>query len=245
MFDDNRAITVRRLIFDYVRSPSLRHVRDPHSVGALADQIMKAIDREPSVWRKWEGQRETLLRSAACCWIPVGDLRDFLNGMPGPVLTLTDVSQRLRSFQEEPYASFPNDELQEGCSALYERVKAEGTELPAIIGALQEYVEAEEERLRKAREDAWRKRQEEERQALEQRFLTGADCKWTPIQKSRDLYTRINGRAYRLAPSKDKRWELYRIEAADDVGARIGTYGSRGDANKVIAKIAYDPEPRW
>ena len=55
--------------------------------------------------------------------------------------------QRLRAFYEEPYSSYPNEELKAGCLALYEAEKAQGTELPAIIGALQEYIELEEERL--------------------------------------------------------------------------------------------------
>jgi len=245
MFDNESLYAVRRLLFDYVRSPSLRHIRDPHSVDRLAEAIVGATRREPTLWRKWEGEREALLKGAALCWVPVEDLFDFLNAMPGPMLTLTDVSQRLRAFQEEPYASYPNERLREGCLSLYEEEKAAGTELPAIVGVLQEHVDAEEDRLRQEHEAAWRQRQEEERVALEQRFLAGADCKWTAIQKSRDRYTRKNGRAYRLSPTKDKQWDLFRIEGVDDCGARIGTYGTRGDASKALAKLAYEPEPSW
>jgi hypothetical protein len=207
---------VRRLLFDYLRSPSLRHLRDPHSIDRLMEQIVGAIRREPSLWRKWEGEREALLKGAALCWVPAEDLCDFLNAMPGPPLTLTDVVQRLRALHEEPYASYPDEELKGGCLVVYQRERAEGTELPAIIGALQEYVEQEEDRLRRDREEARRKRQEEERLALEQRFLAGADCKWTVIQKSRHLYSRRNGRGYRLSPTKDKRWELFRVEGTEE-----------------------------
>lgn len=244
MFDNDRVYAVRRLIFDYVRSPSLRHLRDPHSVGKLAEQVVVAVDRAPSVWRKWEGRREELLKGSVGCWVPLEDLREWLNAMPGPGLTLTDVAQRLRAFEED-YSSYADEGLRDGCLELYGREKAEGTELPAIIGALQEYVEAETERRRVAREEAWRRRQEEERLALEQRFLSGADCKWTPIQKSAALFTRKNGRAYRLSPTKDKRWDLFRIEGVEDASAKIGTYGTRGDASKALAKLAYEPEPRW
>jgi hypothetical protein len=245
MFYNERVDEVRRLLFRYVDSPSLRHIRDPKSVNRLAEDIVQAIDREPTIWRKWEGQREVVLKAASACWVPVEDLRAFLNSMPGPKLTVTDVQQRLRAFHEEPYESYPNHRVSEGCLALYEREKAAGTELPAIIGALQEYVEAEEERLRKENEQAWRRRQEEERIALEQRFLAGADCKWTPIRGSREVFTRKNGRAYRLDPAKDKRWKLHRIENEADAGKLIGTYASRTDANKALAKLAFEPEPRW
>ena len=45
MTDDERVWTVKRLLFDYVRSPSLRHIRDPHSVSKLAQEIVRQIDR--------------------------------------------------------------------------------------------------------------------------------------------------------------------------------------------------------
>jgi hypothetical protein len=220
-------------------------MRDPHSIGKLAERIVTAIDGEPSVWRKWEGKREALARAAVDCWVPVEDLQSFLNAMPGPRLTLTDVAQRLRAMHEEPYSSYPNEDVREGCRSLYEREKALGTELPAIIWALREFIEDEEGRLYREREAMRHRRIAEEKAALEQRFLSGADCKWTTLANSRDLYIRKNGRAYRLSPTKDKRWHLYRIETVDGPGSIIGTYGTRGDANRVLAKIAYDPEPRW
>jgi hypothetical protein len=245
MFDSDRAGAVRRLVTSYLRSPSVSHMRDPHSIDQLVEQILGAIDREPSVWRKWLGERETFLEAAAPYWLPLEDLRDFLNGLPGPPLTLTDVEQRVRAINEAPFTSRRDEELRPGCEALYAREKAEGTELAAIVGALEDFVYFEGLKLEAARADARRQRIEDERLALEQRFLSGADCKWTAIQRSPELYTRINGRAYRLNPTKDKRWELYRIQSVEDCGTRIGLYGSRGDVNKVLAKLAYDPEPRW
>jgi hypothetical protein len=246
MTDEEGVYAVKQLIFEHVRSPSVRHIRDPYVINKLAHEIIKRLDRRNSTWRKWEGPRETLLRSAALCWIPIEDMRDHLNQIPGPVLTTTDVAQRLRAFHEEDYASYPNDDLQPSCVALYEKEKAQGTELPAIVGALQEHVEREEERLRSEREANWRKRAEEDRVALEQRFLSGADCKWTPIQKSKELYCRINGRSYRLSLTADKMWNLYRIASMEDLdGALIGKYRYRGDVTKALAQVAYRPEPKW
>ena len=37
---------------------------------------------------------------------------------------------------------------------------------------------------------------EETRIALEERLLFGADCKWTPLNKSAEVYCRTNGRTY-------------------------------------------------
>ncbi|MGY4474519.1 hypothetical protein [Bradyrhizobium sp. USDA 3364] len=48
----------------------------------------------------------------------------------------------------EDYFSCPKEELQPACLAIYDREKAKGTELPAIIRLLRDHVEREEERLR-------------------------------------------------------------------------------------------------
>lgn len=246
MKEDERIWAVKELLFDYVKSPSLRHIRDPHSVSKLAQEIVRRIDRGNSIWQKWDGQRELLLKSAVGCWTPIEDIRDFLNRMPGPSLTTTDVAQRLKAFEEEDYYSYPKEQLQLGCLALYEKEKAEGTELPAIIGLLRDHVEREEERLRAEQQERYRQWREDDRIAQEQRLLSGADCKWTQFQKSPNWYCRSNGRTYRLSPTKDKMWHLHRVNSAsdDEEGALIGKYQRRGDATKVVAQVAYQPEPK-
>lgn len=247
MREDERVWAVKQLLFNYVKSPSLRHIRDPHSVSILAQNIVARIDQANAIWQKWDGQRDLLIKSTVGCWVPMEDLRDFLNTMPGPALTTTDVAQRLRALEEEDSFRFPRDEFKAGCLALYEREKAEGTELPAIVGALQEFVETEEERLRHEQQAEYRRRQEEEQATKEQRLLSGADCKWTQIRKSPNWYCRANGRTYRLSPTPDKRWRLHRVLSVSDEerGEEIGTYRGRGDATKVVAQMAYQPEPRW
>jgi hypothetical protein len=52
---------------------------------------------------------------------------------------------------------------------------------------------------------------------------------------------------YRLSPTKDKMWHLHRVNAVSDEaeGALIGKYRTRGDATKVVAETAYQPEPKW
>jgi hypothetical protein len=167
MSQDPRLPAIRRLLFNFVRSPSLRHLRDTHSIEGLAEDIIRSLGEDRPTWRKWDTAREEFLKSAAQCWIPVEDLRDYLNGMPGPKLTNTDVAQRLQVHYVEPYVSFPDEDLQAGCLAIYETEKAEGTELPAIVGALQEYIEKEEDRLRIEQRAAREKYIEDERIALE------------------------------------------------------------------------------
>ena len=173
-------------------------------------------------------------------------MRQYLNGIPGPELTRMDVAQRLRAFFEEPYERYPNESFKAGCLEIFEREKAEGTELPAIIGAIQEWVEDEDHRRRMAREEERKREIEEEKAALEQRLISGADCKWTPLKGSAALYCRKNGRAFRLGPTSDKMLDLHRLKSLDDeMGDLIGTYRTRGDASKVMNTIALQPEPRW
>lgn len=220
----------------------MKHIRDGWAVNKVACDIIRDLDGRSSVWPKWEGPREALLKAASATWIPVEDLKSFLNTLPGGRLTTTDVSQRLRAFYEEPYTAYPNDELRDSCLVLYELEKAAGTDMAAIIHALQEHVELEEQRLQRERLEAYHQRQEEARIALEQRFHSGADCKCTPLQRSKELYCRVNGRSYRLNPTADKKWKLHRIASLDDDRPElIGTYRSRRDVAPVLQRVAYQP----
>jgi hypothetical protein len=242
--NSDRQNAVASLLFDYVKSPSLRHLRDPHSLHKLARDIVNAVDRTGSVWGKWEAERDELAKAAAPCWIPMEDLRASLNNLPGPPLTKTDVEQRLRAIWEEPYTSYPNEDLKDGCLTLYLAEKVQGTEMRAIIGMLQEHLEREDERLRREQDERYRKLKEEERAKLEQRFLSGADCGWTPIGSSTSLYCRRNGRTFRIVQGKDRRWMLFRVETIEDEGELLGVYQGRGDANKALKTIAYANERR-
>jgi hypothetical protein len=58
-------------------------------------------------------------RSTGSCWIRAKHLADISNRLPRPGLTHTDVVQRLRAFWEEPWATYPNEELLAGCRPLY------------------------------------------------------------------------------------------------------------------------------
>jgi hypothetical protein len=65
--DAERQYAVRSLLFDYVKSPSLRHLRDPHNIQKLAREIINAVDRASSIWKKWEPDREEVAKAAAPC----------------------------------------------------------------------------------------------------------------------------------------------------------------------------------
>jgi hypothetical protein len=105
--ENDRLHAVILKVAEYVRSPSLRHIRDSSNLHKLAKDILQTVDRAGSIWTKWEGRREDIARAAAPCWIPVEDLAGFLNSLPGPPLTRTDVAQRLRALWEEPWAPYP------------------------------------------------------------------------------------------------------------------------------------------
>lgn len=162
--------------------------------------------------------------------------------MPGPHLTRTDVAERMRDFQERDRTDYPKEELRESCEVLFHREQAEGTEIPAIIGALQEHSDQEWRRLQSEREARYRALLEEERLALERRFLSGADCKWTPLSGSKDLFCRKNGRAYRLSPAGTDRFELNRINHPADTGVFVGQYKQRRDATKALSVVAFSDD---
>lgn len=244
MVDDYRVDVVKRMLFEHMKSPSLRHIKDPYMVIKLAQDIVKLLDRGNSAWTKWTGPREQLVKSATLCWVPIADLREHLNRMEGPTLSVGDVEQRLRAFAEEDYSSYPRDELRDSCLAVYEAEKAEGTEMPAIIGVLQQHVEREEERLRVEQDARYQDLKRREREAAEARLLSGADCKWTPWSKTRDMYCRANGRLFRLSPGPEKRLDLFEVESIDSsTGEMMGRYLKRTDATNAVEKIAYQAVP--
>lgn len=244
MSEERREDIVRSVIAHYVNTRPINQIRDWFGLTTVSREVVKRLEAESSIWRKWNLPREALVKLAVGCWIPLEDLRTLLNEMPGPALSPTDVAQRLRAFCEEECEE-PNEGLREGCLAIYEEEKAQGTELAAIISRLREHVDREEMRLIHERWDLQKRETEERRVALEQSFLAGEDCKWTSVAGSEAVYCRVNGRAYRLAPKEGRSRSLFRISAVDDINPRlVGKYQNRSEATKVVSEIAYQPEPR-
>ncbi len=242
---DDRKSMIYRLLADYVRSPSLRHLRDDRSLHKIANEIVQNLDQRSAVWKKWEGKRNAVLKSALECWIPKVDLLAFLNGLPGPQLTMTDLEQRMKHLVEVESIGYPEPKLELECLAIYNAEVEAGTEMAAIIGRLSDYTLNQFERLRKEEQEEERLRLEEARLERERRVLSYADCPWTQIKGSKFVYCRKNGRVFQLKPNGDKSWTMYRVQEVDDLtkGEMIGRYRSRGDASKVVAKAAFEPEP--
>lgn len=188
MLEDDRIWQVRDLVIEHVSSPSLRHIRDPAAILSISRRILKRIDRGTGIWQKWEGEREVLIKSAVGCWIPTDSLREYLNLFSGPKLTSTDVAQRMKAIEEEPYTSYPNDDLREGCLAIFIEEKELGTELPAIIGRIADFVQEEEERSRVDREQRYKRARLEKQDTAEARLMAGADCKWTQLRGAPHVY---------------------------------------------------------
>ena len=81
MTDDERAYEIRNLLWEHAH-PTLRGM-DRERIAKLTEQILRiATDRR--LWTKWSGDRETLAERAAEIWIPMEDLREALNALPGP-----------------------------------------------------------------------------------------------------------------------------------------------------------------
>ena len=99
--NDERFSIIKTLLLKHISQPSERQVRDGLAVYMLTREIVERLDHRTGIWRKWNEERESLLKSAAQCWIPIGDMRTYLNEMPGPELTRMDVAQRTRAFHEE------------------------------------------------------------------------------------------------------------------------------------------------
>jgi hypothetical protein len=64
MIEDERTWAVKRILFDYVKSPSLKHIRDPHSIAKVTQEILRRLDRGNVIWTKWTEHREMQLKSA-------------------------------------------------------------------------------------------------------------------------------------------------------------------------------------
>lgn len=239
MSDDFRIRIVREALDRHVASPSLDHIRNAAMLDRLAAGIVAELFRGHPVWRKWDLTRETFLRRAIPCWIPIEDLTAFLNEIEGPILTDTDVQSRMDMMCEDRFETYPSPARKDFCLSIYNEEKARGTELAAIVQRIHERCAEEEVRNYEERRDRRKRERAEAAAASEALFHSGADCKWTALSRHRGLYCRLNGRAFRLINSEDKRFHLARIHDPADEGQPVGRYATRGDATRALEQVAY------
>jgi len=136
---------------------------------------------------------------------------------------------------------WPNDDYKTRCLEIYEREKAAGTEMPAIIREIREQLDVWEQRDREAREEAWQRSKQQARTEHQARLRAGLDCGWIDLDQRDIFYCRLNNRLFRITRDKQKRWELVRISAIEESkGLVIGHYTDRKEANKVIRKVAFE-----
>ena len=241
---DPRISELLRVLSEHVSSPSLQHIRDHKQLHRTAERILRRLDGKSDPWRKWPTAREKLLVAAAECWIPLTDLHAALCELPGPPLTDSDVSARLIALWDD-YHSKPDEASRAGCEAFYDREKAAGTEMAAIVVLMAQYVADEAERVRVLESEQRRARKEANAAELRETLLSGADCSWTTLDERTVAYCRVNGRLYRLTRAEDKKLEMERLTTVEDgSGRHIGRYQSRGDATKALERAAFMPEPR-
>lgn len=232
-------------IADYVRSPSLRHIRDFQNLEKVSREIVTALDREYGIWRKWDGQKDQIAKLAVGSWVPLDDLVAFLNTFPGPKLTKTDVQQRIAALEEEE-STYPQDDFRQACEDLYRQEHEQGTDMVAILLAMRGLVENLRSQRYEDQQRRYREARDQAKLESEQRLLSGADCPWTTLSGSKSAYCRVNGRTYRLVIQPDKRQELTRVRNVDDAeaGFVVGNYKDRGTATAAVKKMAFEVEPR-
>lgn len=216
MYMDDRTMAVYSLLADYLRSPSLTHLRADRSLAKIAFEIVTKVDQKSAVWKKWEGRREDLLAAAIECWIPNEDMLAFLNSLPGPQLTVTDLEQRMKYMIDLESVGTPEPKLELECLAIYRAESEAGTEMPAIIGRLVDFISSQFKRISDERDEEARLRKVDARLGRERRLLSYADCPWTQIKGSNFVYCRKNGRVFQLKPNSDNSWTLYRVQEVDD-----------------------------
>lgn len=244
MLQDDRKYEITRLIYEYVKSPSLRHIREPENLHKLAVAILKVVDGPLTPWEKWSDHRVVLLKGAVDVWVPDDDLLAALNRLPGPPLTVVDLAQRLET--ERGYHG-PDEELREGCLAAYAEQKAAGTEMIAILGYLEMWMYEAGKPLHELRKQRDKERIAREKATAEARLRSGADCPWTEVRSiGAGVHCRKSGRLFRLAKASDLypgMLEVTQVKALDDKrGTYIGRYHTRSEATKVLVELVRKPD---
>lgn len=252
MTDEERLSEITRILYEYSNRPPLKFPLES-AIPKIARRLLDTARGPSSLWTKWDKDREAVAQRAAILWVPLDDLRDALNSLPGEPLTAIDVEQRLYAIKQQQggYGYGADDELKEASFEAYRQVKATGTEFIAILGWLEEWTWGAEERLRRKREIDRREQIAADKRNAELRLRSGADCPWTQIAGDADLHSRKNNRLFRLRELKKPtsplapKFEVLEVTTLDAKrGTQIGQYRTRSDASKAVMEVAYKPDWR-
>lgn len=193
-----------------------------------------------AMWSKWSDEREQLLTDASEVWVPLEDLREVLNRLPGPSLTEMDVYQRLRAIWTEPYASgAPDEALRDECFAKYATEKVKGTEFIAILAWLRDWIGEASMELYNRRE------QEQARQRVindDHQIRSGANhpqgATWVRAIGLPGYYCRKKGRLFRYLTDDDRSGTVTEIETIESMeGIEIGEFRTFTEAAKAVATL--------
>ena len=93
MTEDDRLRYVIHLLLEHSARPPLKFPSEAE-IPKIARKIMEAATGPRSLWSKWGAEREEIAPRAADLWVPMADLIEALNQLPGERLTAVDVEQR-------------------------------------------------------------------------------------------------------------------------------------------------------
>ena len=133
MAEDERLHEIIRMLHQYSARAPLKFPTEAE-IPKLGQKILDTACGPTSLWTKWSKDREELVSRAVDVWVPLDDLRDALNNLPGEHLTATDVEQRVYALRHEysGYSRGPDEELKEESFAAYAAEKAKGTAISRL-----------------------------------------------------------------------------------------------------------------
>jgi hypothetical protein len=214
---------------------------------SIARQIVRALDQR-TLATKWEGKRTELLQNAEGYWIPLDDLLDQLNDLPGAPLTKGDLLARMKNMS--PEYDFPthfrqgDPEHQAACLHVYYREKQEGTEFSAIFEVIYDEVVGPAEWLERDERNAkWAAN-------LLQTVRSGRDLNFTPTigweGDSPGRYSRYKGQLFRLQNIGLKQQALFRVNDVGEVGVPTEPhiFSKATEARDAIRRFAVKPPPK-
>ena len=82
MSDQERLYEIIQLLHQYSARPPLKFPTDAE-IPKIARMILNVADGPRTLWQKWGDDREEIISRAAEVWVPIDDLREALNRLPG------------------------------------------------------------------------------------------------------------------------------------------------------------------